>query len=118
RVVRPQRGIGEESPQPVVVVARRPADTDLHRAGRPAAVGDSGPARPGLRRAGRIGVAAVVTFLLADPGKDLPRDLVLRPDLLVDRQKARRDVANRLPRRRITNSAPGAALTEHDREQG
>ena len=31
--------------------------------------------------------AALIAFLLTDPGEDLPRDLVLRPDLLVDPQE-------------------------------
>jgi hypothetical protein len=98
RVVRPERGVWQVAAQGLVLLAgdAAPTSTDpnLHRPRRARAVRDPRASRAGLRRAGGIGVAAVVAFLLADPGKDLPWDLVLRPDLLVDRQKPERDVAN------------------------
>jgi hypothetical protein len=52
---------------------------------------------------------AVVALLGADPGKDLPGDLVLGADLLVDPQKVGGDVAAGELRGRI--AAAGAART-------
>ena len=63
------------------------------------------------------GIAAVIAFLLADPGQDLPRDLELSPDLLVDPQEARRDVTDRHRRGRVTDAAAGAGPADHDRQQ-
>jgi hypothetical protein len=58
----------------------------------------------------------MVALLLADPGEDLPRQLVLGADLLVDGEHARRDVAHGHRRRRIPDPAAGAALADHDSE--
>src|SRR5436190_2159331 len=83
---RPQRRIGQEMPKGVIFISRRAADTALHRPGRTGEVRKTQALRPWLRRARRVRVEAVVALLLADPREHLPRKLVPRADLLVDRQ--------------------------------
>ncbi len=68
-----------------VLIPGRPADSDLHGSGRAGEVGHPGSLGSRLRRARRVRVAALVAFLLADPGQDLPRDPVAAAHLLVDR---------------------------------
>ncbi len=117
-IVRPQRRVGQVVAQRVVLIARGAADPDLHRPRRAREVRDARASRSRLRRARGSGRRPVIALLLADPGEDLPRDLVLRPDLLVDPQEAGRDVTDRQrprarhrPRCRSTSrrSRPSAA---------
>jgi hypothetical protein len=114
--MRPQRRVWKVATQRVVFVAGGPADPDLHRPRRPSEVRHPGTRRTRLRRARRIRIATLIALLLADPGKDLPRELVLSPDLLVDREHPRWNVAHRCRRGRIADATARAALTDHDRE--
>jgi hypothetical protein len=114
--VRPERRVGEELAQRVVLIPGRATDPDLHRPRGAGGVRDAGALRSWLRGAGRVGEEPVIALLLADPGEDLPRQLVPGADMLVDREHARRDVAHRRRRRRIPDPAAGAALADHNRE--
>jgi hypothetical protein len=97
RVMRAQRRIGQELAQLVVRVAscaaRTAADADLHGPRRTGAVRDARADLPRLGRARRIGISALVALLRANPGQDLPRDVVAGTDGFVDRQKVRRNVS-------------------------
>jgi hypothetical protein len=59
----------------------------------------------------------VVALLLADPGEDLPRQLVLGADLLVDREHPRGHVARGNAGGRVANTVAAAALADDDGEE-
>ena len=115
--MRTQRRVGQVAAQRLVLIARQTAHADLHRPRRAREIRDARTSRPRLRRAGRIRQAALIAFLLTDPGQYLPRDLELSPDLLVDPQEAGWDVADRQRRGRVTDAAAGASPAHHDRQQ-
>ena len=54
-----------------------------------------GPVAPGWSVHEGSAEPALVAFLGGDAGEQLPRDVVVRADLLVDREQLRRDLADR-----------------------
>ena len=106
--MRSQRRVGQVAAQRCVLVAgARTARHPRRSASAPTRPRNSRRPDPS-RRAEACTTdreAALIALLLADPGQDLPRDLVLSPDLLVDPQEARRDVTQRHRRGRVTDPA-------------